>query len=90
MKRACPGRHQTTSTAGESVRAFVPSPLPPKPPLQLDGMLQQTLEHATLALGRLDAVSTLLPDPCALARTAAVQSFALRNARHLVARRPRR
>jgi len=63
MKRACPGRRQTTSTAGESVRAFVPPPLPPKPPLQLDGVLQQALEHATLALGRLDAVSTLLPDP---------------------------
>jgi len=63
MKRACPGRHQTTSAGGESVRAFVPAPLPPRPAVQLDGALSQTVERATLALGRLDAVSTLLPDP---------------------------
>lgn len=63
MQRARTGRHHTTSAGGESVRAFVPSPLPPKPPLQLDGALQQTLERATLALGRLDAVSALLPEP---------------------------
>ncbi len=47
---------------GESVRAFVPGPLPPAPPLELDGGLQRELEAATLALGRLDGVSTLLPD----------------------------
>jgi len=63
MQRARTGRHHTTSVAGESVRAFVPAPLPPKPPLRLDGALQQLLERATLALGRLDAVSALLPEP---------------------------
>jgi Fic family protein len=36
--------------------------LPPDPPLQFDGDLVQTLEAAALALGRLDGVSTLLPD----------------------------
>jgi Fic family protein len=51
-----------TTVAGESVRAFVPAPLPPEPSLDLDGRLQRTLEGATLALGRLDGVSTLLPD----------------------------
>ena len=47
---------------GERVRAFVPEPLPPRPPLVLDGALQQLLEAAVLAVGRLDAVSSLLPD----------------------------
>jgi Fic family protein len=44
------------------VRAFVPDPLPPVPPLVLDGILQQGFESAVLALGRLDGVSALLPD----------------------------
>jgi len=44
------------------VRAFVPAPLPPVPPLVLDGPLQQAMESAVLALGRLDGVSALLPD----------------------------
>ncbi|MCY4386090.1 MAG: Fic family protein [Desulfurellaceae bacterium] len=51
-----------TSIGGERVRAFVPEPLPPNPALVLDGPLQQALESAVLALGRLDGVSTLLPD----------------------------
>ena len=62
MKRAKTGRDEITSVAGERVRAFVPKPLPPKPALRLDGKLQRSLESAVLALGRLDAVSTLLPD----------------------------
>lgn len=51
-----------SAVRGESVRAFVPAPLPPEPPLDLGGGLQRALEAATLALGRLDGVSTLLPD----------------------------
>ena len=47
---------------GEIVKAFVPHPLPPVPPVELGGHLQQTLERALLALGRLDGLSTLLPD----------------------------
>ncbi len=50
------------AAGGESVRAFVPVPLPPEPALDLDGGLHRALEAATLALGRLDGVSTLLPD----------------------------
>jgi Fic family protein len=45
------------------VRAFVPVPLPPSPPIDWDGRRHQLLERATLALGRLDAISSLLPDP---------------------------
>jgi Fic family protein len=62
MKRAKTGRDEITSVAGERVRAFVPKPLPPKPRLQFDGALQKSMEAAVLALGRLDAVSTLLLD----------------------------
>lgn len=45
------------------VNAFVPNPLPPAPPLEINEARQRLLERATLALGRLDSVSTLLPDP---------------------------
>ena len=62
MQRGEIGRYEITSAGGEQVRAFVPLPLPPNPPLALDGSLQRALEAATLALGRLDAISTLLPD----------------------------
>ena len=62
MQRGEIGRYEVTHIAGEPVRAFVPTPLPPKPALILNGSLQQTLESAILALGRLDGVSTLLPD----------------------------
>ena len=56
------GGYDVTSFGSEQVRAFVPLPLPPQPPLVLEGSLQQLLEAAVLALGRLDGVSTLLPD----------------------------
>ncbi len=62
MKRGKTGRYEVTAVGGESVRAFVPAPLPPKPPIALTGQLQRQLEAAVLALGRLDGVSTLLPD----------------------------
>ena len=62
MKRANPGRYETTTVAGESVRAFIPDALPPRPPLELEGGLDGQLESAGLALGRLDSASSLLPD----------------------------
>jgi Fic family protein len=62
MKRSETGRYETATVGGEEVRAFVPMPLPPVPPLAMDGALQPPLEAAVLALGRLDGVSTLLPD----------------------------
>lgn len=62
MKRADNGRYSISNYQGESVRAFIPNPLPPSPPIDLSGELQQALENATLALGRLDGIATLLPD----------------------------
>lgn len=62
MRRGEVGSYEVTITGDEQVRAFVPLPLPPQPPLDLSGSLQQMLEAALLALGRLDGVTTLLPD----------------------------
>lgn len=62
MKRGLTGTYDVTTVAGERVRAFIPAPLPPVPPLKFDNQLQQAVEEALLALGRLDGVSSLLPD----------------------------
>ena len=62
MQRGETGRYEVTVAGGEQVRAFAPNPLPPVPDVVLDRPLQQSLESASLALGRLDGVSTLLPD----------------------------
>ena len=51
-----------TVGGGETVRAFVPHPLPPKPGIDSREGLRPLLEAATIALGRLDAVTELLPD----------------------------
>ena len=62
MQRGPIGDYVTLSTVGgETVRAFVPSPLPPQPPLAIEPALRQRLDRALLALGRLDSITTLLP-----------------------------
>lgn len=63
MDRGLTGRYEISQFEGEQVQAFIPSPLPPTPPLDLTGARQILLEQALLALGRLDSVATLLPDP---------------------------
>jgi Fic family protein len=50
-----------TAAGGEKVRAFVPAPLPPDPPLRLAD-LQVRLERANQALGRLDGLASVLPN----------------------------
>ncbi len=55
-----PGRFIETPVAGEVVRAFVPSPLPPVPPIDVLALLDR-LSLAERALGRLDGITTLLP-----------------------------
>jgi len=51
-----------TSLSGENLRSFVPNPLPPDPDLVMDADLREEIDQALLALGRLDSLSTLLPD----------------------------
>ncbi len=47
----------------DGYRAFVPEPLPPKPPIELRGELQGVLSEADRALGRLDGSVDTLPYP---------------------------
>jgi len=54
------GRFVETSVAGEIVRAFVPPPLPPEPPIDMLAILER-LSLAERALGRLDGITMLLP-----------------------------
>ena len=44
-------------------RAFSPAPLPPQPPVRLEGELQGLLSKADRALGRLDGSIQILPNP---------------------------
>ncbi len=44
-------------------RAFIPAPLPPVPPLDLNTDLHRLLSEADLALGRLDGSILTLPNP---------------------------
>ena len=62
MERGVTGHYETSVAAGETCRAFVPAPLPPDPPLAVDASLQERLDEAHLALGRLDSMTVLLPE----------------------------
>lgn len=56
------GTWHITSTTGEQVRAFIPAPLPPTPPLELTSADHDLIERANRALGRLDGLAAVLPD----------------------------
>lgn len=60
MNRGLQGRLVRQTTASEPFEAFVPFALPPDPPVQTD---LELLERANRAIGRLDALTFLLPDP---------------------------
>jgi Fic family protein len=78
MRRPLPGKYVTVSTAGEPFRAFVPAPLPPKPGVDWTPALRRRFDDALLALGRLDAITSLLPNAslllCSFVRKEAVLS----------------
>ncbi len=63
MKRGLTGVFVPVPSPGEPCRAFLPHPLPPDPPLVLDPELQDILSRASMALGRLDGFTAVLPDP---------------------------
>src|SRR5438105_11403970 len=63
MQRGITGGYEITSAGGEQVRAFIPHPLPPHPPVDFSNSRQRLVERTTLALGRLDSITLLLPDP---------------------------
>jgi len=60
-KKSRIGDYVLTAVAGEQVRAYMPPPLPPDPPLKLD-RFYGLIEEANRALGRLDGVTSILPD----------------------------
>jgi Fic family protein len=60
MNRGSTGYKLPISTVGEPCFAFVPHPLPPTPPVVWNATLFQ---RASVSLGRLSGVTSLLPDP---------------------------
>ena len=57
------GSFRRISAGDEPFLAFHPNPLPPHPPLILDDATERLLDRANQALGRLDGITLLLPDP---------------------------
>jgi Fic family protein len=56
------GTYEQTSTAGETVNAFVPAPLPPgNPPLNMDTELSALLQRAEAAVSRLKLAGSMVP-----------------------------
>ena len=47
----------------QGYRAFIPAPLPPDPAIRVEPELVQLLSAADLSLGRLDGVTSILPNP---------------------------
>lgn len=57
------GEFRVVETGTDGYSAFHPRALPPDPPLVIDAGLQGLLDRANQALGRLDGITLLLPDP---------------------------
>src|ERR1700710_771558 len=57
------GEFRTVGGKDGGYAVFSPKPLPPDPPLVIDASLQRLLDQANQALGRLDGITLLLPDP---------------------------
>jgi Fic family protein len=57
------GRLVVQQQGPEGYSAFVPNPLPPTPPLQIDAEMSRLMERANRALGRLDGCTCILPNP---------------------------
>lgn len=62
LPRTRAGAYLERTINGEQVQAFIAPLLPPEPPLRLSAEHQDVLEKANRALGRLDGITTLLPD----------------------------
>jgi fido (protein-threonine AMPylation protein) len=57
------GRAGSYRRQPQGYRAFIPAPLPPNPPIRIEGRLQALLSRADLALGRLAGSIETLPNP---------------------------
>ena len=56
---------KASATGGESYQTYIPCPLPPSPELDMAD-LSPSLEQANTALGRLDGLGLMLPNPALL------------------------
>ena len=56
------GEYIRSLVTGEAYGAYVPKPLPPIPSIEME-KIYPLLDQANLALGRLDGLSIILPDP---------------------------
>jgi Fic family protein len=66
VRRPPPGTYVEIATAGETSRAFIPAPLPPNPAIVWSSALRRRFDDALVALGRLDALATHLPNAALL------------------------
>lgn len=57
------GRSGNYITQLEGYKAFIPTPLPPSPPIAFDEDLSFLLDQATMAVGKLAGLSAVIPDP---------------------------
>jgi len=62
MERSLQGRYVKVAAAGEAFKAFVPTPLPPTPAIDWSPGLRKRFDEALVAVGRLDALTDLLPN----------------------------
>jgi Fic family protein len=54
------GRFVETAAGGERVRAYIPAPLPPDPPIDLEALMP-LYDRAVAAVARLDGLAVILP-----------------------------
>ena len=62
MRRGPTGKYETVKDRGQRFSAFVPTPLPPDPPVVMDGPLLQKFAEAMTAVGGLNTLSINLPN----------------------------
>lgn len=62
MKRPLQGHYLEIATGDDAYKAFVPAPLPPRPAISWTPALRARFDAALLAVGRLDAITDLLPN----------------------------
>ena len=56
------GAYLICSAAGEKYHAFIPNHLPLQDPLKIDNDVMQLYDNANISPGRLDGLSTIIPD----------------------------
>lgn len=62
MRRGPTGKYETVKDRGQRFSAFVPTPLPPDPPVVMDGPLLEKFADAMTAVGGLNTLSINLPN----------------------------